>query len=283
MVRVVEPVVKTKPVTLDGLCECDFEECNGGCCVEGEVCENDLCTVPCQPLTCADMGKRCGCWDDSCGTELLCGTCDAHQLCNDEGQCICEFQECNGTCCAQDQECFDDVCVGICQGQSCEEMGKQCGSWDDGCGSMIECGSCSDDKVCGEDGLCACEGVECNGACCGSDESCVDDLCQKACVPQTCEELGKECGTWDDGCGGQVECATCDTNQTCTDVGTCKMRTGRVVTILLTMKNPRTDINDPEHSDRTKLITQSVDWVSPVDTPKILVVRDDSALLGVSG
>lgn len=29
------------------------------------------------------------------------------------------------------------------------------------------------------------------------------------CVPSTCTSLGYNCGTWDDGCGGELDCGTC--------------------------------------------------------------------------
>jgi len=40
------------------------------------------------------------------------------------------------------------------------------------------------------------------GPCCGTDQ-CVDGAC-KACA--TCESLGKDCGSWPDGCGNIIEC-----------------------------------------------------------------------------
>ncbi|MDP2908063.1 MAG: hypothetical protein Q8O03_09105 [Nanoarchaeota archaeon] len=42
------------------------------------------------------------------------------------------------------------------------------------------------------------------------------------CVPSTCSSLGKECGTWSDGCGGTLKCATCATGQ-CTE-GKCAVK-----------------------------------------------------------
>ena len=40
------------------------------------------------------------------------------------------------------------------------------------------------------------------------------------CVPYTCASLGYDCGSWDDGCGGTLTCATCASGYTCT-AGTC--------------------------------------------------------------
>jgi hypothetical protein len=44
------------------------------------------------------------------------------------------------------------------------------------------------------------------------------------CTPKTCTDLGKECGTWDDTCGGQVDCGECQEcdNSYCDDTGQCQ-------------------------------------------------------------
>ena len=39
-------------------------------------------------------------------------------------------------------------------------------------------------------------------------------------MPHTCESLGYNCGIWDDGCGGTLDCGTCASGYTCT-AGTC--------------------------------------------------------------
>ena len=40
-----------------------------------------------------------------------------------------------------------------CIPKTCEELGKQCESWNDGCGRMLECGSCESGYIC-ENGQC---------------------------------------------------------------------------------------------------------------------------------
>lgn len=55
----------------------------------------------------------------------------------------------------------------------------------------------------------------CPANCTGVD----DDDC--ACVPMTCEELGRACGTADDGCGNALECGTCRFDEACSAAGTC--------------------------------------------------------------
>ena len=42
------------------------------------------------------------------------------------------------------------------------------------------------------------------------------------CFPQTCSSLGYNCGTWDDGCGSNLNCGTCGSNYTC-NVGVCTL------------------------------------------------------------
>ncbi len=40
------------------------------------------------------------------------------------------------------------------------------------------------------------------------------------CTPATCDALGYECGSWDDGCGGTLDCTTCGEGFACSS-GTC--------------------------------------------------------------
>ena len=72
---------------------------------------------------------------------------------------------------------------------SCASLDKQCGQWDDGCGTQLTCGengACPTSQVCDGDGRCSC-------------------------VPSTCHDLGKVCGSWDNGCGTQLACGSCAT------------------------------------------------------------------------
>ena len=41
-----------------------------------------------------------------------------------------------------------------------------------------------------------------------------------SCVPDTCLSLGYSCGSWDDGCGGTLDCGTCASGYTCS-AGSC--------------------------------------------------------------
>lgn len=74
-------------------------------------------------------------------------------------------------------------------------------------------------RCCGEDGC----GDECPFNCSDS-ESC--DLetctCEPICEPASCVQLEKECGSWDDGCGGEVDCGECpNEREECSLEGLC--------------------------------------------------------------
>jgi hypothetical protein len=44
---------------------------------------------------------------------------------------------------------------------------------------------------------------------------------QPSCTPATCQSLGKQCGTWPDGCGGTLNCGTCPSGYSCDSNGRC--------------------------------------------------------------
>lgn len=41
------------------------------------------------------------------------------------------------------------------------------------------------------------------------------------CTPQSCSQLSKQCGDWDNGCGTQINCGNCSSGQTCSSLGQC--------------------------------------------------------------
>ncbi|MBN1274999.1 glycoside hydrolase family 140 protein [Candidatus Woesearchaeota archaeon] len=41
------------------------------------------------------------------------------------------------------------------------------------------------------------------------------------CLPATCASLDKECGEWNDGCTGTIDCGSCEEGMTCSDDGEC--------------------------------------------------------------
>lgn len=59
---------------------------------------------------------------------------------------------------------------------------------------------------------------------CGVGEICAGGVCEQdtQCEPETCETLGDyQCGSYDDGCNGTLDCGTCEGNEICTS-GICE-------------------------------------------------------------
>jgi hypothetical protein len=84
---------------------------------------------------------------------------------------------------------------------TCMSQGATCGPVGDGCGGVIDCGSCTAPDTCGGGGTL----FTCGGGGSGP-----------MCMPKTCADVGANCGQVADGCGGlTATCGTCGTNETC--------------------------------------------------------------------
>ena len=193
----------------------------------------------CDPLTCESLNKECGTFDNGCGGTLNCGGCGAHQTC-ESGKCVdhpyCGNGKCDSgdgencsTCaldcgCGTGQTCVDEAC---CTLKTCESLNKECGVFDNGCGGTVNCGGCAFHQAC-ESGKCVDQPYCGNGKCepghgencascskdcgCGTGQTCVDDAC---CTLKTCAGIDKECGVFDNGCNGTLDCGGCGSHQTC--------------------------------------------------------------------
>ena len=123
-----------------------------------------------------------------------------------------------------------------------------CGQMADGCGGLLNCGSCTAPNSCGGGGTpnvcgnnckqttCGAEGANCGVIAdgCGGTLSC--GSCQSpavcggggtanvcgvpSCSPRSCSSVGAQCGAIADGCGGTVNCGTCTGSTTCGGGGT---------------------------------------------------------------
>lgn len=82
-------------------------------------------------------------------------------------------------------------------------MVTSCGSGDDA--NQAEAGPVSGVEAGGDD-------ADSGG---GEDSAAADTGPDAVCMPSTCVQLGAECGTVKDGCGGALECGTCPTGKTC--------------------------------------------------------------------
>jgi hemolysin type calcium-binding protein len=176
----------------DGFDSCDQR---GAC--EAEVPELPTCT---NDSDC--VAGRC---ISSVG---LCVKCLADGECNDGNQCSadecrptlgCMNTPLDGTPCDDASVCTTvDACVtGTCVGK----MPLNC---DDSSGCTLD--SCDPTRGCEYANACT------------PNQVCVNASC---CTPKACTDLRKECGAWDDGCGGTVTCSPCSGSTVCSATGAC--------------------------------------------------------------
>ncbi len=151
-------------------------------CATGEQCRGGFCCVDdcSQPglSECVDDAhfRTCGDYDEDGCMEWAHSNCDSGAVC--------------GT----------DLCR--CTGQSCEQLGYQCGKWSNGCGIPLDCGSC---PLAGQEclaGQCQCAGPVCGDTCCAQGEVCRDLTC---CSPQASAQCQDGDVYWFDSCGNQEE------------------------------------------------------------------------------
>ncbi len=144
-------------------------------------------SMGCVARTCKSLGANCGPAADGCGNLLDCGTCTAGSACGIGGK--------------------PNVCAPIlgggdgggvaCMPKSCMQLGYNCGPAGDGCGGLLNCGSCPAGQSCGDGG---------KPSVCGTTNSC---------TPRSCKDDGYTCGMSGDGCGGIINCGTCTLPDIC--------------------------------------------------------------------
>jgi hypothetical protein len=139
----------------------------------------------CAPKTCAALGLTCGLNADGCGGVVDCGSCAPPAFCGGDG-----FSRCGGTGPAE------GGAASACTPATCASLGFACGTAGDGCGSVLDCGSCGAPAFCGGGGFSVCGGHGGSGS-------------PSACVPATCQKLGYDCGPTGDGCGNLLQCGAC--------------------------------------------------------------------------
>jgi len=141
----------------------------------------------CVPRSCQTSGYTCGQNADGCGNLVACGTCSGDDYCGGGG-----FSRCgNG-----DGGAPGDA--GACVPKTCAELGLTCGSNANGCGGVLDCGTCTAPAICGGGGFSVCGGP-----------AHAEGGTLATCAPATCSSLGVGCGTAGDGCGGTLSCGTC--------------------------------------------------------------------------
>jgi hypothetical protein len=158
-----------------------------GTCSDGDTCggggtPSQCGKPPCTKLTCGDQGANCGAIADGCGGVIAsCGTCDVvGEFCGGAGASKC------GTGVAIDEDGGIIDGGGVCIPKTCTDLGANCGMQSDGCGNLMDCGTCTGGTTCGGGG--------------------VPSQCGTQCKPITSCPAGQNCGVVADGCGGVVSC-----------------------------------------------------------------------------
>jgi hypothetical protein len=182
----------------------------------------------CNPVTCQQQNITCGPAGDGCGGQLNCGACTAPLTCGGGGVA--------GQCGAPDG--------GSCQPSTCQQQNLACGQAGDGCGNVLNCGTCTGPATCvggqcvAPDAGSGCQPSTCQqqslacgqagdgcgnvldcGACTGS-AICVGGQCVvpdggSGCVPASCSQQNLQCGQAGDGCGSVIDCGSCPTGSAC--------------------------------------------------------------------
>lgn len=157
-------------------------------------------TPTCQPdSTAQTCAGKCGSVTNTCGQAVNCGSCTCTPGCepcytcqergpNERGVCVIDPDREGKPCGSGGQVCQQD---GSC---ACEPActGKTCGP--DGCGGS--CGACDAGQACTTEGVC------CTPTTCARIDQ---EMCQ---TPDDCGDYGI-CGTFPDGCGGEIDCGGC--------------------------------------------------------------------------
>ena len=193
------------------------------------------CTPDSRAQTCAG---QCGAVPNNCGVIVECGPCQCDPTCPacftceegtaTPGTCVIDPAQQGEACGAGNKVCQPDGSC-ACIPTTCAEAGVPCGPLADGCGTTLDCGSCSCAPACDVCFTCEEEGPNTPGTCvvdaaqqgapCGSDGRVCQPDGSCTCVPLSECPAGKECGTYPDGCGGFVTCPSICINPTpiCSD------------------------------------------------------------------
>ena len=108
-----------------------------------------------------------------------------------------DSKSCNPAC-STNEVCKDGECIVNCIPKTCDDLARECGAVDDGCGETLNCGMCETGNACDAMGKCV-----------------------SVCTPKTCDDLVIECGSVDNGCGTTLECGTCEAGKECDATGKC--------------------------------------------------------------
>ncbi len=162
-------------------CDCTDDTIGGEVCVSSAECPGDL---ECVEGVCQDLTNQ----DQPDAGDLDADEPDADEPDVDEPD-------------ADEPDADEPVDPPCTNYVTCVELGAECGTFPDGCGGALNCGTCGQGSTCGTG--------EDRGTCVELD-----------CAAVTCDEVNVECGSIADGCGGTIPCGTCGAGEVC-DRGEC--------------------------------------------------------------
>jgi hypothetical protein len=180
-------------------CAC-YADDTFGCVTNAQCCSNncdtnindlnyETCLAPVGG--CKEVGKTCTTNAQCCGGVCTGGTCRAPMTPQEK---MLEFMLFDlGSCVTPD--------VPMCTPTTCTAQNISCGPASDGCGNIIQCGTCPSGQTCGGGGV---------ASKCG----------MPPCTPETCTTEHIGCGPAGDGCGNTIMCGTCPSGQSCGGGGT---------------------------------------------------------------
>src|SRR5579863_5779329 len=141
----------------------------------GTIFGNGDAAIGCTPKTCSQLGYNCGANGDGCGGTLDCGQCPAGQVCGAGGYSICGA----GTV-MQGDAGADGGATNNCTPETCSSLNIGCGYAGDGCGGVLQCGTCTNPTYCGGGGY---------NKCGGDNGLSPDGGSLNVCQPTTCQAL----------------------------------------------------------------------------------------------
>jgi hypothetical protein len=99
----------------------------------------------CHLQSCASLGYTCGLNADGCGGTVDCGTCTGLDFCGGGG-----YSKCGHPAADAAVTCPPGTPT------TCQKLGYDCGPAADGCGGLLQCGTCSGGDFCGGGGFNRC-------------------------------------------------------------------------------------------------------------------------------
>lgn len=135
-------------------CTAGTTPCGPCCCRAGIACTNSTTGTCGCPAGTTPCGLAC------CVAGVACANASTSTCNGAVSTCLTGQAPCGRRCCAAGQPCSNAAC---CTPTTCAAQGKNCGQISDGCGGLLNCGTCTSPETCGGGGVpgvCGCAGFQ---------------------------------------------------------------------------------------------------------------------------